>query len=329
MTNSAKVNLTGNEDQPGGHGFTLAVCPLCQEDKADDPLPVRDWEYGGPGLFSLARCCNCRLRYLKLRPTPAHMALYYPAYYVSYRTAIEDESWALMRWMRRRTIVRQRQVVERFSPPNANRILDIGCSTGIFLAEMKAAGWQTYGVELNREAAAYAQRRFGLDVQVGYLSETSWSPQTFEAVTMWDVLEHTFEPLETLQQVYQLLKPGGIVVCIVPNEHSLDRYLFGDAWVGYDAPRHLTVFSPETLERMVHTTGFQILRLRCGFGGYFSWATSLKIWLHRRQVSPWLRRALLGLVYLPGMRLPFEPYFKGLDRLGWGNELLVVARKPD
>jgi 2-polyprenyl-3-methyl-5-hydroxy-6-metoxy-1,4-benzoquinol methylase len=146
---------------------------------------------------------------------------------------------------------------------------------------------------------------------------------------LWDVLEHTFEPLATLQQVNELLKPGGMIACTVPNERSLDRYLFGATWVGYDTPLHLTVFSPDTLRRMLHKAGFQVLHMQCGFGGYYSFTASLNIWLNRYISSRRMRHILLRLLYLPGMRFPLEPYFQILDWLGWGNELLVVACKPD
>ncbi|MFQ5580527.1 MAG: class I SAM-dependent methyltransferase, partial [Nitrospiria bacterium] len=307
--------------------ISFTLCPLCQADQTTQPLALRDWGYGGPGCFSMVRCLHCGVRYLNPRPTPTQMATYYPSHYTPYKTAIEDEPWTLMRWMRRRKIVQKRRLVERFSKGDAGHILDLGCSTGIFLAEMKGAGWQAKGVELNAEAAAYAQRRFGLDVVVGRLLEVTLPIATFDVVTMWDVLEHTFEPLATLQQAHDLLKPGGIVACTVPNEHSFDRLLFGATWVGYDAPRHLTVFSPDTLRRALVKAGFQVLTLRCGFGGYFSFISSFTIWLNRNVSSRRVREALLRLVHLPGLRLPFAPFFGGLDWIGWGNELFVVGRK--
>jgi 2-polyprenyl-3-methyl-5-hydroxy-6-metoxy-1,4-benzoquinol methylase len=327
MTNSTAVNPKKTGSAEPADELVLTLCPLCRSEEFSDTLFLRDWGYGGPGDFPLVRCRRCGLRYLRRRPTPAQMDRYYPGDYVSFRSAIEDERLPLMRLLRRRRIVRHRRMVEQFSPVTPGSILDIGCSTGIFLAEMKGAGWQTVGVEPNLEAAAYARERFDLDVRIGYLSEMTLSPATFDAVTMWDVLEHTFEPLETLRHLYTLLKPNGIVVCIVPNDHSLDRHLFGATWVGYDAPRHLTVFEPQTLHRMFSAAGFQVLHLYCGFGGYYSFTTSLRIWLNRYVTAAWLRRAILSMAHFPGMRLPFEPYFRLLDRLGWGNELLAVGRK--
>ncbi|MBI1880156.1 MAG: class I SAM-dependent methyltransferase [Chloroflexi bacterium] len=327
MTNNRWLNPEKTETLEWSVELVLTLCPLCGAAETSDLLLLRDWGYGGPGVFPLVRCRHCGLRYLQQRPTPAQMDRYYPSHYVGFRPAIEDERFALMRWMRRRRIARHRHVVEQFSAVRPGSILDIGCSTGIFLAEMKAAGWQTVGVEPNVAAAAYARQRFGLEVQTGYLSEIILPLAGFDAVTMWDVLEHTFEPLDTLRQIHALLQPNGIVAMIVPNDHSLDRYLFGPTWVGYDTPRHLTVFAPETLRRMLAEAGFEVVTIRCGFGGYYSFTTSLKIWLNRSVSAGWLRRAILALAYLPGMRLPFEPYFRLLDRLGWGNELLVVGRK--
>jgi SAM-dependent methyltransferase len=305
-------------------------CNLCSADDNELLWTARDLAFGGTEEFPLVRCRRCGLIYLRTRPTPAEMGHYYPPeYHGMYRQAIQDESFFLMRWMRRYKVRKRRSIIERASSHVPGRILDVGCSTGIFLDEMQQSSWETYGVETSVHAAQYARRRFGLEVFEGQLDEAGLPSGHFDAVTLWDVLEHTFDPLSTLREVNRLLVNGGIVGMTLPNWHSLDRMLFGDAWIGYDVPRHLYVFTQPVLRRLLKDAGFCVVRAFCGLGGYFTFRASVRLWLNKSVRSPKLRQAVETLMDLPGVRLPFEPFFYLGDRLGYGGTLVVVGRKTE
>ncbi|MCP4535529.1 MAG: class I SAM-dependent methyltransferase [Chloroflexi bacterium] len=304
-------------------------CSLCEADDAERLLTLRDYGFDGPGEFPLVRCRQCGLMYLNPRPGPAQMDHYYPADYLPYKSAIEDERWALMRWVRRYNIRQRRRAVERFSRHVPRRVLDVGCSTGIFLAEMRDAGWETYGVDISPIAIAYARERFGLDAFEGLLADADLPAGQFTAVTLWDVLEHTFDPLETLQTIHRLLKADGIVVIAVPHYESWDRQLFGRYWIGYDAPRHLHVFSRDILRDMLDRAGFDVVHAQCAFGGYYTFTASLRLWINQRVRHQTARKLWLCLLSIPGMRLPFMPITAIADRLGRGSKLTIVARKTD
>lgn len=290
---------------------------------------MRDYAFDGPGEFPLVRCRQCGLMYLNPRPSPAQMDRYYPDTYLPYKSAIEDERWSLMRWVRRRNIRQYRRAVERFSPRVPGRVLDVGCSTGIFLAEMRDAGWETYGVDTSLIAIAYARERFGLDAFEGRLTDADLPDDQFTAATLWDVLEHTFDPLETLQTIHRLLEMNGIVVIAVPHYESWDRQLFGRYWIGYDAPRHLHAFSRDVLRDALIRAGFDVVSMQCAFGGYYTFTASLRLWINQRVRHQTARKLWLRLLNVPGMRLPFVPITAVADRLGRGNKLTVVARKTD
>jgi 2-polyprenyl-3-methyl-5-hydroxy-6-metoxy-1,4-benzoquinol methylase len=298
-------------------------------DDTEHLLTLRDFAFGEPGEFPLVRCRRCGLIYLKRRPSPAQMARYYPTAYLPYKSAIEDERWALMRWARRRNIRRYCSVIEQFSPRAPGRVLDIGCSTGIFLAEMRNAGWEPYGIDLSPTAVVYARRRFGLPVFEGQLSDANLAAGRFTAATLWDVLEHTFNPLDILQTVHRLLEMDGIIAITVPHYESWDRLFFGQYWIGYDAPRHLYVFPREALSDMLVQTGFEIVHTRCAFGGYFTSVASLRLWLNQHLRQPAAYELLSRLISVPGIRFLFSPWDTLVDRLGRGNKLEVIARKVE
>ena len=305
----------------------FTTCPLCGADDSQPYLFLHDVGAGLPGQFRLVRCQECELLYLNPRPSPAEMADYYPPDYRPYKRAIAEEPWALMRCMRRRNIRRRRRAAERHAPRIPGRVLDVGCSTGVFLEEMRLAGWQGAGLEISESAADYARKHVGLEILNETLDQTTLSTETFDVITFWDVLEHTHDPAASLRQAYRLLRPGGIIVASVPNFHSLDRRLFGPTWIGFDAPRHLTVFTRHTLAHTLEIAGLDVVTMQCDFGGFFSFAASVRRWAELSISHPSLKKFIADITDLPGLRLPIEPLFALIDRMGLGSELAVVARK--
>jgi SAM-dependent methyltransferase len=301
------------------------ACDQCGS-RASTPLyHLTDTAHFIPGEFVLRQCQSCGLMYLSPRPTPQSITHYYPADYSPYRPPVEDERWALMRWMRRRKLSRRRQLIERYLGQPSGRVLDVGAATGLFLHEMTLAGWETAGVELVSSAAEAARQRFGLEVFQGTLADAPYTPESFDAVTFWDVLEHTFSPKHELGRAARLLRPNGIVALSVPNWDSFDRRLFGRHWQGLDSPRHLYVFSRPTLTRMLHEAGFGELYWLCFMPGYFTFLPSLERWLN--SLNPGLARLVLRFLNIPGMRLPFEPWFALMNSLRRGPVISVFARK--
>lgn len=301
------------------------TCDLCGSDETRTLYTNADWKLPGLDAFALVQCTHCGLIYLNPRPAPQAMGTFYPQDYAPFRPAIEDERWALMRWMRRRKMQRRRKLVERYSGLRRGRVLDVGCATGIFLNEMAQAGWEALGVELTPSAAEYARQRFGLEVFTGQLEKAALEEGTFDAVTFWDVLEHTYSPRRTLERSAALLKPGGIVAINIPNWESFERHIFGAQWIGLDPPRHLYVFPRHALEALLTQTGFQILGWETAMPPYFAFAISLEQWLAVR--SPALGSAARRILNLPGMRLLFEPYFAITNRLQRSGIISVFARK--
>lgn len=301
------------------------ACNLCGSTESSLLYELEDTLYHVPGEFALRRCLHCGLMYLSPRPTRESIAAYYPAQYSSYRSPVEEERFALVRWMRQRKLARRRRLIEQYSGQSQGLLLDVGCATGLFLHEMAQSGWQVTGVEPIASAASYARNRFGLDVFQGTLNEAPYEPMSFDVITFWDVLEHTFSPAQDLAQAAHLLRPGGLLALSVPNWDSLERRLFGRHWQGLDPPRHLYVFSRQTLTTLLGQAGFSVIDWVCFMPSYFSFIISLERWLNARSTG--LSNLAHRLLNIPGMRLPFEPFFTMVNWLGKGSVISVFARK--
>src|SRR5262249_48566990 len=107
-------------------------------------------------------------------------------------------------------------------------------------------------------AVKIARETYKLDVATGMLDDVTLEPAQFDLVLMKYSLEHVHSPHDTLMAIRKSLKPGGRAVFWVPNARSLDARLFGNYWRGLDAPRHLYIFTSQTMRRLFETVGMKM-----------------------------------------------------------------------
>jgi SAM-dependent methyltransferase len=169
--------------------------------------------------------------------------------------------------------------------PSDGRILDLGCATGDFLAYATAAGFRPTGVDLNPGLAKKSMDR-GFDVHCGDLRELNL-PAEFDAVTLWDVIEHVDDPVGVLRACRQVLRPGGLVFFHtgnarfqIPKARILNalRPQGGPYLIPY---QHVSHFDPVTALTVLEGAGFEPLEV-------FFAAT-----LHYRR---WWKRLAMGTV---------------------------------
>ena len=208
------------------------------------------------------------------------------------------------------------------------RLLDIGCATGTFLAGMKSKPtWELHGVEISEHAAHLARQQHSLNIVTGTLEDARFPNEFFDAISLWDVLEHLPDPSESLQEIYRILKKDGVLVIRVPNLNSWDAKIFKSSWAGLDAPRHLYVFQPESLSQLLDKTKFDINRMGCDIGSYTTFLLSLRFWLLTKGVRTSIRESISKVLYHPFMRIASAPFFYAYGLGLRGPLLTVVANK--
>ena len=136
------------------------------------------------------------------------------------------------------------------------RLLDIGCSKGMFMAVARQDGWDATGVDFNPEAIAFAKDVWNLNVHLGNAEDMGFGDQQFDLITMWDVIEHLPDPLKFLKKIKALLKPGGLLAFETPNAGSLYAKLRRRYW-GW-GPHHLYYFTPATITALLTEAGFAV-----------------------------------------------------------------------
>jgi 2-polyprenyl-3-methyl-5-hydroxy-6-metoxy-1,4-benzoquinol methylase len=305
------------------------VCALCGSSDSREVIIAPDIQMNRPEVTSrLVRCRNCGLVYQNPRPSAGELDAHYPDDYELYRPPPKQGRSARLlslayAWgMRKRT-----GFVTRAMP--GGRLLDVGCGAGIFLEAMQALpGWSVEGVELKQSVAEQVNQRLGIPVFPGTLESANFPDESFDAVTLWDVLEHVLDAPETLGQIARILRPGGVFVARVPNWASFDRSLFGQAWAGYDAPRHTYVFSQRTLSMLMEKQGLEVTEISGNIGNYVTFALSAKYWMALRGVEPRRRERISRFLFSPAMRVASAPFFLLPSKLVRGPVLVMTARKP-
>ncbi len=142
-----------------------------------------------------------------------------------------------------------------------NKMLDVGCAVGSFMAVARADGWRPYGVEISEYAAKLGREELDLDVTAGTLLDMDLPEKDFDVITLWDVIEHLRDPRSNLEKAHELLRQGGIVAICTPNIASVTARIIREKWWIYSPPDHIYYFTFRTLKRMLHETGFEIARV--------------------------------------------------------------------
>jgi SAM-dependent methyltransferase len=279
-------------------------CPLCGHSdaavlfEAPDPVPA-----AGAGLwFAVVRCGHCGLAYTNPRPTPAAIGRFYPPDYRPHRRPRKMQQTRAARPLWASLFGRPCNERRGTLPWHGQgRLLDFGCGGGGFLKRMADQGWQVIGLDAAVGAVRQVQEELGLTALVGSLPHPDLRPGSFDVVTMWHSLEHVHRPLAILREAYKLLVPGGRLVVATPNIESLPFRWFGPSWFGLDLPRHLTHFTPRTLDAMLRAAGFRVdsvrllrhsdwlrssAKLAVGQGRGGAWARALR-WKPLAKLAAW------------------------------------------
>lgn len=138
------------------------------------------------------------------------------------------------------------------------KLLDIGCGTGDFLVEAKNQGWSILGFEPNSDAKQLAANK-----GVSFTEDIFALPEnTFDAVTMWHVLEHVPNLEEYIANLKRIVKPNGTIIIAVPNYKSYDAKYYNRFWAAYDVPRHLWHFSKTSIKRLFSDVDMELKKVK-------------------------------------------------------------------
>jgi 2-polyprenyl-3-methyl-5-hydroxy-6-metoxy-1,4-benzoquinol methylase len=194
-------------------------------------------------------------------------------------------------------------------PAQETRLVDVGCSRGHFLAAAVAAGYQAEGVEPAPRIVA-AARAAGLRVSEGRLDQVRFPDASFDALTMFEVIEHVDDAVALARECRRILKPRGILCLSTGNAHSWTVAAMGARWDYFQMEQdagHISFFNPRSIRMLAARTGFEVEAI----------ATSRVKFAERTELS--------GLAYR-GLKVLAELLNAPARLAGRGHDMLAYLR---
>ena len=244
-----------------------ATCNQCGGSDAREVFPATLGEGGGPrgdgafrctsagygAHFRIVECRRCGLAYANPRYTAEEILQAYQN--------VQDPLYLQERAGRELTFRKHLADFERVAGRGTGRrLLDVGAYIGVFVQIARENGWDAEGLEPSRWAVELAQSQ-GLPVRAGTLATAPYPAGHFDALTLWDVIEHMADPLAELRRAARLLKPGGALAVHTMDLASPFARLMGARWP-WLMEMHLYFFSRRTLRVLLESAGFEVLSIR-------------------------------------------------------------------
>jgi 2-polyprenyl-3-methyl-5-hydroxy-6-metoxy-1,4-benzoquinol methylase len=239
----------------------FTACPICNSTDIKEQFTAEDYTVSKQ-QFAIWHCNTCTARFTQDVPAQDAIGAYYASEnYISHSDTKKGIINSLYHLVRKRTLGGKRRLVINETGVVKGAILDIGCGTGAFLQRMKEADWNITGLEPDAFARTKAAELYNIQPQEpGKLFELPAA--SFNAITMWHVLEHVHELHAYIKQIAALLAANGKAFIAVPNYTSKDAGIYKEFWAAYDVPRHLYHFSPESMEHLLSQHGLKLTAVK-------------------------------------------------------------------
>lgn len=271
-------------------------CPVCGADEIEEKLIVIDFTVSKE-RFPIAICYSCTAMFTQNIPDASSIAPYYKSEeYISHTNTSKGFVNQLYQTVRKRTIRQKRRLIEHHTNLKQGSLLDVGSGTGVFVSAMQQHGWQVTGLEPDADARKVASEING--IELGDISSFYQLPNnSYDAITLWHVLEHVHDLHGYMTKLKSLLKEKGKLFIAVPNYTCKDAVIYRENWAAWDVPRHLYHFSPVSMKKLVEKHGLRI-------------EGSKPMWYDSFYVS------MLSSKYRSGKTKLFESFINGL-RSNW------------
>lgn len=272
----------------------LRYCDLCGGD-THDTLFVKEG-------FPHVRCRTCGLVFVNPR-LAGHLS-------EQQRSGTGSMGDDRVTESQRRRLLKELDRMEPFR--KLNRMMEIGAGRGWFLKEAANKGWETWALEINRDALRHLEAGGIHRILVQPAEELVSDEASVDVVRMWDVIEHLQSPRRAVANVYRALRPGGLFSLSTTNFASLSRWLNGPEWVYLNGSDHIFLFEPSTIKRLLERSGFSQIRIRTR-----SFNMRKKLYHPERE--------------LPSEHLILKPFRKLIDECmrftRYGHQMIVTAMK--
>lgn len=195
----------------------------------------------------IVKCQNCQIIYIDEAASQGEISSRYEE--------ISDETYIAEQEARKATFQKYLRKLEEHCFQKG-KLLDIGTNTGLFVKLAKDSGWEATGLEPNSWAVNYAKKEYGIILINKPFEKETFPPETFDAVTMWDVIEHFTDPIGEIKKVHHCLKNGGVFAFSTVNPKSFLARIMGTKWSWF-MEMHRVFFTPRAVRKYLSEIGFE------------------------------------------------------------------------
>lgn len=230
------LSQRSNESCMADEGKVSSNCRICCSSRLIPHVTIDSED--------LDRCGDCGFVQVRCEPSEATLREIYSAAYFAHSKYRDPRALALEN-------LRRLALLDRALPPGAE-VLDAGCASGEFVTVAKGR-YAIYGIDLSEYAIAQARTanpEIAERLVAGRLEDTSYAGRRFDAICLWDVIEHLWEPVPVVADLVARLKPGGYLFISTPAIDTPVARIAGRYWAFMTPPEHLGFFTRRSFETL-------------------------------------------------------------------------------
>lgn len=247
----------------------------------------------------LERCKNCGFVQVANKPREEQLNEIYSESYFSHSKyqdlkalAKEDE--------------RRFKIIQKYIPAGTSRILDAGCAGGEFISYVKGS-YEMWGVDLSTYAIEKAKAKnpeLKQRLFAGYIEHQNFEADFFDGIVLWDVIEHVWEPRETIEQLLKYIKPGGYLLISTPNIGASFAKVMGKYWPFMTPPEHLSFLTKKSFTVALEGLNAKVVSWR----SKGKWANIGFILYKIRRIAPVMMPEVLIRLFQKGLLKKLSAY---------------------
>jgi 2-polyprenyl-3-methyl-5-hydroxy-6-metoxy-1,4-benzoquinol methylase len=142
--------------------------------------------------------------------------------------------------------------------PKNSKVLDVGCGSGAFLQYIKKAGYRPFAMDISKKIINFMKKK-GIS---GYTDMNKIPQKSFDAITAFDVIEHTTDPIKFIKEIKDKLKTKGVIMITTPNSVGISARMLKDKWWVFKPEGHYILLSPKGIRYLLEKIGFKIIFIK-------------------------------------------------------------------
>jgi 2-polyprenyl-3-methyl-5-hydroxy-6-metoxy-1,4-benzoquinol methylase len=232
-------------------------CNLCETPV--EPGQEPRWRKHG---FEIFKCSSCGLLFRGRLPTAEELlAIYGRDYFLRERDGDSEGYADYLSDETEHRLTARRRVSQLDAIAQRGSLLDVGSAAGFFMDEARSAGWAVRGIDVSPDMSSWGREHLGLDIASGLFQHADYPPGSFDAVTMWDYIEHSIDPAGDFSKAAEVLRPGGVLMLSTGDAASPVARVSGRRWHLLTPRHHNFFFTVNTLRSYLEQSGFAVTRV--------------------------------------------------------------------